>query len=162
MPSVCFHASFKHRLRKSGAKDKKLIANYVQMAQKRMIHKVCAQLWQVGVPWAEALKLSSAAIKAANPDPKPAAKGKGKGKGPAKGKGRHKGGGKGWGKRWRFWIFNGKSSHFNLKQETCQDISKPESFCFQLETFLLMEIQADPFVFWTRCSNHSFMRIPKP
>ena len=95
MPSVCFHASFKHRLRKSGAKDKKLIANYVQMAQKRVIHKVCAQLWQVGVPWAEALKLSSAAIKAANPDPKPAAKGKGKGKGPAKGKGRHKGGGKG-------------------------------------------------------------------
>jgi len=78
---------------RAGEKDTKLIANYCQAARKRMIHKVCAQVWQLGVPWAQALEVATAAISAADPAPRPVAKGKGGGKANAKGtrKGRAKG-----------------------------------------------------------------------
>lgn len=49
-----------------------------------MIHKVCAEVWHLGVPWAQALEVATAAISAANSAAPPVAKGKGVAKALAK------------------------------------------------------------------------------
>ena len=68
--------------------DKKKIVVYAYKTRKRMVHQACAELWALGMPWAEAFEASSQAINAANAAVRPIAKGKGKGKRRSKGKGK--------------------------------------------------------------------------
>lgn len=83
------------RLKAGNPKDKKVVAVYVQNAKKRMIHQACAQVWALGVPWAEAFNLCQQAIDAADAVARPIAKGRAKGKGKGRGRGKGRGKGKG-------------------------------------------------------------------
>ena len=70
------------------SKDKKEVDIYVKNARRRVVHVAAARAWSLGVPWSEALRISEAAVEAANPKPKGKGKGHAKGKSKEKGKGR--------------------------------------------------------------------------
>lgn len=89
---VNLFSNFRLRLQRASG-DKKLIDVYVKKARRRMINRTCAEMWALGVPWAEALDLSTKAFATADAVARPVAKGNRKGGG-KKGKGRGKGKGK--------------------------------------------------------------------
>lgn len=62
---------------------------YLIRAKRKIVYDAAARAWSLGVPWAEALKMSQRAVRAGNAvEPKPFAKGRGKGKAKGRGKGK--------------------------------------------------------------------------
>lgn len=64
-----------------GKDDAKNARKYVERARKQIIFETAAQAWSSGVPWAEAIKMSTEVMQKADPAPKAVAKGKAKAKG---------------------------------------------------------------------------------
>lgn len=76
-------------------KDKDQVNIYIRSARRRIAHVAAARAWSMGVPWAEALRVSLAAVAAGDASvPNPFGKGLGRAEGKSKGKGKRKGKGR--------------------------------------------------------------------
>eukprot|EP00435_Cladocopium_sp_Y103_P071755 s659_g38.t1 len=93
--SACLGCAWWQMVKANKGKDQVNI--YLQNARRRIVHVAAARAWSLGVPWAQALRISEEAVAAGNASaPVPGAfdrrrgpaKGKSKGKGKNKGKGR--------------------------------------------------------------------------
>ena len=71
-----------------------LVKSYTRRAKTRIVYRAAAAAWMQGVPWSEALDLTTKALARADGDPprlKFSRKGKGRGKGKQKGLAKGKG-----------------------------------------------------------------------